>query len=162
MFKFQHPYFVSLGANRDNLFFRLQIFLIAIQFGSGMKMAKGQINVTSSANDHSIENRVSGSIELGSAILCDIVISVALVHFLRVGRSGIKRTEKMIDLLIIYAIGIGSLTVIISALNLATWLALPSKLIYVAFHIVLSKLYVNSLLISENKQLKILNSSSTP
>ncbi|KAJ8514918.1 hypothetical protein ONZ45_g7612 [Pleurotus djamor] len=86
--------------------------LISIQFGSGMNMAKGQINAEASDNISDTEHKVSGMLELISAILCDILISASLVHFLRFSRTGVRRTEKMIDLLIIYAIGIGSLTVL--------------------------------------------------
>ncbi|KAJ8515818.1 hypothetical protein ONZ45_g6801 [Pleurotus djamor] len=138
--------------SKNKMITAVLIVLIAIQFGSGMSMASAQINVPASNNRHDMENLVSGALELCSAILCDILISVALVHLFRRSRSGVRRSQRMIDLLIIYAVGIGSLTVIVSILDLVTWLSLPTKFIYAAFHIVLSKLYVNSLLVTLNSR----------
>ncbi|KAF4596891.1 hypothetical protein EYR38_008282 [Pleurotus pulmonarius] len=118
--------------------------------GLGMA-ASQQINgEVSSVLD--INSKAFGSLELVSAMICDIMISSSLVYFLHKNRSGIKTTESLIDKLIIYFIGIGTLSSVFALLNMVTWWAMPDKLIFTTFHSIISKLYVNSLLVTLNSR----------
>lgn len=58
----------------------------------------------------------------------------------------------MIDKLIVYFIGISTLSSVFALLNLVTWVAMPNNVIFVIFHSVISKLYVNSLLVTLNSR----------
>ncbi|KAL0945224.1 hypothetical protein HGRIS_000737 [Hohenbuehelia grisea] len=93
-----------------------------------------------------------GAMELVSAMTCDFFISASLVYYLNKNRSGVRSTESLVDKLIVYFIGIGSLTFVFALLNLVTWLAIPDQLIFTTFHSLISKLYVNSLLVTLNSR----------
>ncbi|KAF4570932.1 hypothetical protein EYR40_007420 [Pleurotus pulmonarius] len=127
-------------------------FFVLSQLVGGLGMAASQqINgEVSSVLD--INSKAFGSLELVSAMICDIMISSSLVYFLHKNRSGIKTTESLIDKLIIYFIGIGTLSSVFALLNMVTWWAMPDKLIFTTFHSIISKLYVNSLLVTLNSR----------
>ncbi|KAH8813787.1 hypothetical protein DL96DRAFT_1625388 [Flagelloscypha sp. PMI_526] len=94
--------------------------------------------------------QVAGSIELGSSMLCDIVISAALVWLLRGSKqNSFKRTRNAIDKLVLYSVNIGPFD---------KWLAAPEdNFIFAIFHFSLGKIYVNSMLVSLNARDKIRN-----
>ncbi|KDR74737.1 hypothetical protein GALMADRAFT_249629 [Galerina marginata CBS 339.88] len=102
-------------------------------------------------------SHISGSIELGSSIACDILISGSLWWYLRKGRGNVFRsTRGAIDALIHQAVNIGLLTNIIALVNLTTWLSLPqSDFTWAVFHFAVGKVYVNSMLVSLNTREKI-------
>ncbi|KAI0353785.1 hypothetical protein OH77DRAFT_1427086 [Trametes cingulata] len=82
----------------------------------------------------------------GVAVLVDFLLTGALIVVLQKSRTGFKRTDSLIDLLIIYAINTGLLTGIFSVLSFIFAITSPSKLIYSAFNIIAAKSYANSLL----------------
>ncbi|KAF9493275.1 hypothetical protein BDN71DRAFT_1432625 [Pleurotus eryngii] len=140
-------------------------FFVVSQLIGGLGMAASQqINgEVSSVLD--VNSKAFGSLELISAMICDIMISSSLVYFLHKNRSGIKTTESLIDKLIIYFIGIGTLSSVFALLNMVTWWAMPDKLIFTTFHSIISKhslpfsnspsdssmsVYVNSLLVTNS------------
>ncbi|KAH8794594.1 hypothetical protein DL96DRAFT_1305437 [Flagelloscypha sp. PMI_526] len=70
--------------------------------------------------------RVVGSLELVSNMLCDIVISGALVWFLqRNKQTSLVRTRYVINKLMLYSINTGLLANVVVFLNLVTWLTVP-------------------------------------
>ncbi|KAI8990418.1 hypothetical protein BD414DRAFT_483569 [Trametes punicea] len=83
-------------------------------------------------------------------MLGDFLVTSVLIYALRKSRTGITRTDSLLDLLIIYAISTGLVICIFNALNVAFSLAYPHNLIYSAFSIVLTKLYANTLLVALN------------
>ncbi|KAJ8692111.1 hypothetical protein PTI98_009451 [Pleurotus ostreatus] len=101
---------------------------------------------------HDSNSTIFGNLELASAMICDIMISVTLVYSLHKNRSGIKTSDAMIDKLIVYFIGISTLSSVFALINLVTWVAMPKNVIFVIFHSVISKLYVNSLLVTLNSR----------
>ncbi|KAI0740128.1 hypothetical protein C8Q76DRAFT_790601 [Earliella scabrosa] len=105
---------------------------------------------------------------VGIAALSDTLLTAALIFSLHQSRTGIRRTDGLIDILILYAINTGLLTgifnilsfIFVSALTPQSLflpglcpadralqaIAMPDNLIYAGIDIVATKLYGNSLM----------------
>ncbi|KAF9458847.1 hypothetical protein BDZ94DRAFT_1312888 [Collybia nuda] len=122
------------------------------QLGGGFALISHAIIVNSLSDVYSRFSRVSGIIELGSSILCDITITASLVIYLRKNRNQsntFRNTKLALDRLVLYSINIGLLTNIVALTNLVTWLALPeSNFTWAVFHSILGTVYINSMLVS--------------
>ncbi|KAJ7162587.1 hypothetical protein C8R43DRAFT_1173224 [Mycena crocata] len=92
---------------------------------------------------------VSGLVQ-GLAALNDIVITASLSYFLHLRRNSIPASEKLIDTLILYAVSRGVLTAIAQIMFLVLNVALPHRQFWLPFHMVVGKLYVNSVLATLN------------
>ncbi|PPQ65128.1 hypothetical protein CVT24_003019 [Panaeolus cyanescens] len=146
-----------------------KVWLVALIFGlSIIQLAGGfaLVSYITTINNiiavYSKFNRISGSIELGSSMLCDIIISASLWWYLGRARGKVfSRTRKAVDVLILQAVNIGILTkqvpiVIVALTNLVTWLVIPpTNFTWAVFHFSLGKIYVNSMLVSLNSREKI-------
>ncbi|KAF4596890.1 hypothetical protein EYR38_008281 [Pleurotus pulmonarius] len=99
---------------------------------------------------HSTISDAFGTADFSSTAACDLLISASMAYYLNKSRSGLRRTENLVDILIVYVIGIGLLTSIFATIIFVTWITLPKQLIFLTFHSVISKLYVNSLLVTLN------------
>ncbi|KAI0363601.1 hypothetical protein BV20DRAFT_116461 [Pilatotrama ljubarskyi] len=85
------------------------------------------------------------SVGFGMAVVADGILTTALIIALRKSRTGVRRTDSVIDVLVLYAITTGLLTSIFNTLAFMFALIEPSNLIYVGVNIVASKLYATSL-----------------
>ncbi|KAJ7688359.1 hypothetical protein B0H17DRAFT_1332087 [Mycena rosella] len=92
---------------------------------------------------------ISGLVQ-GLAALNDIVITGAFSYYLHVNRTGLPSSEKLIDTLIVYAVSRGVLTAIAQIMFLVLNVALPHRQFWLPFHMVVGKLYVNSVLTTLN------------
>lgn len=97
---------------------------------------------------------------LGSTVACDAFITFILVHTLRKHKTGFQRSDMMVDRIIRITVQTGFITMIIAALDLAFYLAVPSGL-HLLFSFPLSKLYTNSLMSSLNSRHKVFYGSTT-
>ncbi|EIW57950.1 uncharacterized protein TRAVEDRAFT_29832 [Trametes versicolor FP-101664 SS1] len=84
------------------------------------------------------------------AIAADLILTVVLIMVLRKSRTGFDHTDSLIDVLIMYSVCTGLITTVFSALSLIVAVALPNSLIYAGCDLVVSKLYVNSVLAALN------------
>ncbi|KAJ7612767.1 hypothetical protein FB45DRAFT_1065451 [Roridomyces roridus] len=99
---------------------------------------------------------VSGPVQ-GTAAVCDILIMLSLIYYLRSKRrSGIRTTEDMIDTLILYSMCRGIVTAITQILFLGLNVGIPDHTYWQPFHQLVGKLYVNSILASLNVRRVIL------
>ncbi|THH18031.1 hypothetical protein EW146_g2894 [Bondarzewia mesenterica] len=89
----------------------------------------------------------------------DVVIALSLVSMLHFSRTGFKRSDSIINKLILYTVNTGLLTSIDAVCSLATIAALPNTFIYICFFFALGRLYANSLLATLNARKSILGSS---
>ncbi|KAI0706388.1 hypothetical protein C8Q76DRAFT_800829 [Earliella scabrosa] len=101
-----------------------------------------------------------------AATATDFLLTAVLIYSLRKSRTGIKRTDSMINILIMYAINTGKydlnrtaldveLTRPLSAFNVLCLICgavLPQSFTYVAVDLVASRLYANSLLAALNSR----------
>ncbi|KAM5536927.1 hypothetical protein V8D89_009474 [Ganoderma adspersum] len=88
----------------------------------------------------------------GSSVLCDIIITAALLYYLNSKRTGFKRTNSIINRLIIYAVNRGTLTAICQAGVFVSFVAFPARLFHFPFDLLSGKLYCNTLLAMLNAQ----------
>ncbi|KAI0773045.1 hypothetical protein BD413DRAFT_311019 [Trametes elegans] len=82
----------------------------------------------------------------GLACVTDVTLASILVLVLRRSRTGSKRTDSVLDILIKYTINTGVLTSFCSVLAFLFAVIFPGNLIYAGISIVGTKLYANSLL----------------
>ncbi|KAG6810801.1 hypothetical protein H0H92_010279 [Tricholoma furcatifolium] len=116
-----------------------------------------ELAVATSINSaHSVQTKAFGAVQLVGSVICDLLISATLVFYLNKNRNGVRRTDNIIDRLILYSINVGLLTScriitfisIVAILNLIFWWASPQNFDFVIFHYIISKLYINSLLVT--------------
>ncbi|KAJ7067947.1 hypothetical protein C8F01DRAFT_582480 [Mycena amicta] len=86
----------------------------------------------------------------GLAALDDIAITVAMSYYLHIRRTGLPSTKKLLDTLILYAVSRGVLTAVAQIMFLVLNVALPHHEYWLPFHMVVGKLYVNSVLATLN------------
>ncbi|KIY73427.1 hypothetical protein CYLTODRAFT_485576 [Cylindrobasidium torrendii FP15055 ss-10] len=101
--------------------------------------------------------RVLASIWLVPPTIADALITVTLSLHLRKSRSGIKRTETIINSIIRTTVQNGMLTTVIAVVDLACFLAMPASGIHVGFNFPLGKAYTNSVLSSLNARSRLRN-----
>jgi len=89
---------------------------------------------------------------LGCAAAADILIAVAMCHYLAKRRTGYKRTNSIIMTLMIFSINTGLLTSIIATVCAITFAIMPTNFVWQSFFWVLGKCYVNSLLATLNSR----------
>ncbi|KAI0641750.1 hypothetical protein C8Q79DRAFT_989210 [Trametes meyenii] len=80
----------------------------------------------------------------------DLLVAIAQCLLLRSLRTGIRRTDMMLRILITYSINTGLLTSLVAIGALVSYSVSPRNYAYFAFYFVLSKLYVNALLATLN------------
>lgn len=85
----------------------------------------------------------------------DVVIAMSLVSMLHLSRTGFKRSDSVINKLILYTVNTGLLTSIDAICSLASIAALPNTFIYICFFFALGRLYANSLLATLNARKSI-------
>ncbi|PIL34934.1 hypothetical protein GSI_02721 [Ganoderma sinense ZZ0214-1] len=129
------------------------IFVLALcSFGPGLALSIrlwDHANITYFAM---LSTRILGGIASGLSVLCDIIIVLALCYYLHSKRTGFKRTDTMIDHLIVYAINRGILTAICQTGHMVSIAAYPSHSYFFVFGLLESKLYINTLLATLNAQ----------
>jgi len=123
-----------------------------IQLVGGMGVSHDLAVATSIDSAHSLRTKSFGAVQLVASVICDVTISASLVFFLNKNRRGLRRTQNIVDRLIIYSINVGILTSVVAILNLIFWQAMPQNFNFVIFHYIISKLYINSLLVTLNSR----------
>ncbi|KAM5534495.1 hypothetical protein V8D89_011827 [Ganoderma adspersum] len=100
------------------------------------------------------------SVMYGAAGLVETIFTGTLIYVLRRSRTGFKRTDAIIDLLILYAVNTGLLLSAIGFLGFLFPLIYPDNLIYVGVSIVETKLYASCVLTALNSRVAIMKRAS--
>ncbi|PIL32312.1 hypothetical protein GSI_05558 [Ganoderma sinense ZZ0214-1] len=87
-----------------------------------------------------------------AATVTDVLLTTILVYSLHKSRTGIKRTDSMINVLIMYAVNTGLLTSAFNILCLVFGFLFPQSFTYAAVDLVSSRLYASSLLAALNSR----------
>lgn len=82
--------------------------------------------------------------------ITDISISGTLIYLLHSSRTGYKRSDSMINRLIIFTVNTGAITSLCALCVIICVSVSPTTLIYVAFYVCTSRLYTNTLLATLN------------
>ncbi|KAM5535796.1 hypothetical protein V8D89_010519 [Ganoderma adspersum] len=94
----------------------------------------------------SFEMRFLIGLSNGLSVPCDVLITAALSYYLHSKRTGFKRTDSIINRLIIYAVNRGALTAICQAGLTIVFVTFPGRLFHFPFDLLSGKLYCNTLL----------------
>jgi len=87
---------------------------------------------------------------LGSGVVVDTIMALALCIVLAKSRTGFRRTDSLINVLMMYTINTGLLTSIVALLGLIMYAVMPQTYACLAIIFNLSKLYFNALLATLN------------
>jgi len=80
----------------------------------------------------------------------DVFTAASLSYFLHKMRTGFKRSDTLINRLIIYSVNTGMLTSVFSAAVLATYNIMPINFVYMSLYFILCKLFANSCIATLN------------
>jgi len=109
---------------------------------------------TALASDKSLQAQSKLSLYIygsfGGALVADTVIATLLCTLLWRARTGITRTDRLVNSLMVYTINTGLLTGLAAVAAFILYALLPNNMAYVALHFNLEKLYINSLLVMLN------------
>ncbi|THG95905.1 hypothetical protein EW145_g7880, partial [Phellinidium pouzarii] len=97
-------------------------------------------------------------LDFASNIGADTCVAVVLCYYLWIHRTGSKRTDPLVFKLMAYTVNTGMWAVIFATGGLICYAALPATLVFIAFYLNLSKVYVNSYLASLNLRKALLTS----
>ncbi|KIY70896.1 hypothetical protein CYLTODRAFT_160531 [Cylindrobasidium torrendii FP15055 ss-10] len=87
----------------------------------------------------------------------DILITVTLIYLLHRSKSGMRKSDAMVNSLILFALNTGLLTSLCALMSLIMILIYPDTFLYIAFFFCLSRLYANSLMATLNARRKLKN-----
>jgi len=85
----------------------------------------------------------------------DTLIALSLVYLLNSARTGFRKSDTMINKLIIFVVNTGILTTICAIASLICLVASPNTLIYASFYFCIGRLYLNSFLATLNARKSI-------
>ncbi|KAI0767391.1 hypothetical protein C8Q74DRAFT_1280112 [Fomes fomentarius] len=97
------------------------------------------------------------SIFYGVAVLVDILLTTTLIAVLLKSRTGFRRTDSAIEVLILYSINTGLLTSIVGLVCFVFAIIIPGNLVYIGVSIIGTKLYANSVLAVLNSRRALSN-----
>ncbi|KAI0739958.1 hypothetical protein C8Q80DRAFT_1274971 [Daedaleopsis nitida] len=86
------------------------------------------------------------SVASGLATAADITLAAVLIISLHASRSGMKKSDSVVDVLILYTVATGFITSIVMLALTITSLVIPQDLVFTGVSIVATKLYANALL----------------
>jgi len=87
----------------------------------------------------------------------DVLIAIVLCSMLQKSRTGFKKSDTMINKLIIFTMNTGLLTSFCAVASLISILAAPNTFIYIAFFFNIGRLYSNTLMATLNARQSIRN-----
>ncbi|KAH9902427.1 hypothetical protein C8Q73DRAFT_3044 [Cubamyces lactineus] len=94
---------------------------------------------------------------LSVAVLVDLVATSILTYYLRRSRTGFKKTDSMVDILMVYAINTGLSTSVLTFASLICAIVSPHDLVWAAITVVSTKMYANSLLAVLNSRRSLID-----
>ncbi|KAF9062022.1 hypothetical protein BDP27DRAFT_1337227 [Rhodocollybia butyracea] len=95
-----------------------------------------------------------------ATLACDTVITLALYLSLRSRRTGMEKTNTLLQKLMINAVNRGALTALAAAVTMILFLALPGKLYFLLGLMTSGKLYMNSMLATLNSRQHLMKTSA--
>ncbi|KAK0429636.1 hypothetical protein EV421DRAFT_2042639 [Armillaria borealis] len=85
-------------------------------------------------------------------VVTDVLVAVLLCYFLHSSRTGIKRTDTMINRLIVYTIHNGLITAVADVFVIVFNIAYPENLVYLSVYQIVANLYSNTFLATLNSR----------
>ncbi|KAL4261632.1 DUF6534 domain-containing protein [Pleurotus pulmonarius] len=141
----------SLNFRTRILISTLTVILALFSFGCSIDLAITGFNhrlLTVNTPDFILAYKLSSS----SRVAFDVFVTFAMTLTLYRSRSGVKRTDHVITLLIMFTVNTNLLTTLVSIAELVTFIALPKATVYGGLGFLSAKLYFNTLLASLNSR----------
>ncbi|KAI0029254.1 hypothetical protein K488DRAFT_88895 [Vararia minispora EC-137] len=101
-----------------------------------------------------------GSASLGLGAATDIFTAMVLCYYLHTMRTGYRRSDSLINRLIMFSVNTGALTSACSLSVLIVYQLLPTNFVFISLYFILCKLYSNSCLATLNSR-SMVNGYST-
>ncbi|KAF7326816.1 hypothetical protein MSAN_02497100 [Mycena sanguinolenta] len=101
------------------------------------------------------ETKAITTLQSAASFACDVLITVYLYLFLKSHKGNVKKTNSMINMLILDAVNRGILTALSSCLNMVLFLAKPDTFWFFLGLAPSSKLFMNSMLSTLNTRQQI-------
>ncbi|EDQ99821.1 uncharacterized protein LACBIDRAFT_315197 [Laccaria bicolor S238N-H82] len=80
----------------------------------------------------------------------DLSLALALCYLLHRSRTGFRKTDSLIKVLILYTVNTGMIVALDASLGMIMYVLMPDNLIFLGIYLLLSKLYLNSYLAALN------------
>ncbi|KAE9391099.1 hypothetical protein BT96DRAFT_320315 [Gymnopus androsaceus JB14] len=143
-------YRVWMLSSRKNILTCILLLFALLHFTSGEVSAAQFLELKRFAEFGSVE--IASILRLSSACVCDTGIAVSLCYFLQQKRTGYKRTDEIIDHLIIFSINSGLITSVASIACLVTYITIPKTWVYFTLCFLITRLYSNTFLCALNSR----------
>ncbi|KAJ8482005.1 hypothetical protein ONZ51_g5637 [Trametes cubensis] len=151
----------SLGNLVAESFFARRVYMIGPRYRIVVMSSMILITASCAISAHALSqpdivtSTTSGRIWLpttGSALLLagDLQLTAVLVYFLHKSRTGVRRTNSMIDLLIAYTISSGTLVCVLNVVSLIMSLVYQHNVVFAASTLVVEAVYTNSFVVALN------------
>ncbi|KAF8151021.1 hypothetical protein B0H34DRAFT_159626 [Crassisporium funariophilum] len=131
-------------SGRSIIIASLITFTSIVTFGAGIAFTSRAFIERTFANFSHISYLLY--LALGSAVAADILIAVCLCVSLSRSRTGFKKTDSIVTVLMLYAINSSVLTTLCSMACFITYAIWPMEFTFIGIYVCLSKLFLNSLL----------------
>lgn len=92
----------------------------------------------------------------------DLSVALALCWLLRTSRTGFRKTDSMIKVLMLYTVNTGLIVAMDAAAGMLAYIFMPNNFIFLGFYLLLSKLYLNSYLATLNARQDLREQMSDP
>ncbi|EMD38773.1 hypothetical protein CERSUDRAFT_122341 [Gelatoporia subvermispora B] len=99
-----------------------------------------------------VSMKILWELVFGTGIPADFLLTVLLCFCLHNSRTGLTRTDSVINLLILYSIETGIFPALIELAGLIAFLLSPRTFIYIPFYVQIANLYLTSLVVSLNRR----------
>ncbi|KAJ7635153.1 hypothetical protein FB45DRAFT_1057074 [Roridomyces roridus] len=119
------------------------VILGLVQFGGGI----GQTILVAKVHLFSelqLETYPVSSTQAGASLLCDVTITAILFYVLRKSRTGVRRTDSVLDKMMIYALNRGAMTSVWAMCHLILFVGMPGTFVFMLFIVPSVHLYVIS------------------
>ncbi|KIJ59487.1 hypothetical protein HYDPIDRAFT_33174 [Hydnomerulius pinastri MD-312] len=100
----------------------------------------------SAASVASRKVQILNDINVATSLICDAVAAGAMCFYLTVSRTNVARTNSVISSLILYVVNRGILLAVVQGANLILYIYSPSKDYWIPVHMLVGKIYTNTLL----------------
>ncbi|KAJ7469988.1 hypothetical protein B0H11DRAFT_1388209 [Mycena galericulata] len=129
-------------SNQDWRYVTPVILLALLQLAFGIAQTVGLAVVN--RNSRLDATVVTSTAQAVASLACDIAITAILLHILRRSRTGVKRTDSVLDKMIIYAFNRGAMTSLMALLQFILFIALPGTFVFSSFFLPSCHVYVIS------------------
>jgi len=127
-------------SERRNIHIPFAICVLSVaEFGLGIAFTVKSFQI--GEFDRNTPSVPYGASSLALEVICGVFITSSMVYYILKQRSGVKRSNRVLNLVVLYIINSGALNLIFAVACLTTYVKYPKTLIYAPFFFILIRLY---------------------